>query len=386
MEQKSIIIAGGGIAGLTMAIALKRIGIQATVLEAAKEWKPVGAGITLAQNAMRVFECLGIAEEVEKAGIALQLASIQDAGGRMISEVNLKKANANWKNVGIHRAELHRVLLQQLDDDQVRYGEKVMSYGQINGQLEVLCESNNSYPCNYLIVAEGIHSPIRYQILPDSKIRYSGYTCWRGVIDNYHLENKQAVEIWGAAGRFGYVPIGNNKVYWFATKNAEEQSLEMQEWKSEALLKNFQNYPDEVKNLIQSTPDSGIIWNDIIDLKPINSFDYGSVVLIGDAAHATTPNLGQGACQAIEDAYYLAKLIQNADEIETAFNRFSAIRLERTQTIVKTSRNIGKLAQNTNPLISSIRNSLFRLLPQKAAIRQMKPILDIKITPLTRKL
>ncbi|HNT51095.1 MAG TPA: FAD-dependent monooxygenase, partial [Cyclobacteriaceae bacterium] len=231
-----------------------------------------------------------------------------------------------------------------------------------------------------ILVADGIHSSIRKKLLPQSQIRYSGYTCWRGIAENTWGIEKVAVEKWGTAGRFGYVPIGDNKVYWFACKNAPQKNEQMQTMTLAQLAENFRNYSHPVPEIIRQTPASELIWGDIIDLKPISRYAFNKVVLLGDAAHATTPNMGQGACMGIEDAWLIATLLQqHANNLTEAFRLFEAQRLKRTHYIVNTSYRLGKIAQWENRILTKLRNTAFRLVPASVNEKQVIKLLDIPV-------
>lgn len=372
------LILGGGIAGLSTAIALKKIGIEALVLESAVEAKPVGAGITLASNALMVYRKLGIYSKVVHAGIELKKATIKESSGRTISEVDLSLLGENYSNLGIHRAALHEVLLSELAPDQVLWNKRAVSFHETGQGITVQLEEGSSIEASYLIVADGIHSAIRKQLLPQSKIRYAGYTCWRGIAENRIISRGLAHEIWGKQGRFGYVPIDDDRIYWFATKRSSEKNQKMKAMKGTELVENFKDYPKEVTSLIAATPDESILWNDIIDLNPIKNYAFNRVVLIGDAAHATTPNMGQGACQAIEDAWFLSQEMAKNSLTEITFKNFETKRVGRSKMIVQRSFTLGKIAEWRNPLSIKLRNSLFRTISTKNALKQMKKILNIE--------
>ncbi|HCS21503.1 MAG TPA: monooxygenase [Bacteroidetes bacterium] len=377
IQKCDYLILGAGIAGLSVAIALKKAGITALVLESAPAFKPLGAGITLASNAIEVFDRLGIADEVIKEGLAVQRASILSAAGKTISRVSLNKVATKYPQVGIHRGALHQVLLSHVDDQQVLWGKRSTRIEQKADGIRVFLDDGDSLECRWLIVAEGVHSPIRKQLLPHSKVRYAGYTCWRGIAEVSDFKLDGAVEIWGNKGRFGYVGVAPGRVYWFATTNAPEKDPMRAAWKSKELLENYKNYPKEVGELLRATPDQAVLWNDIVDLDPIPHYAFGNVLLLGDAAHATTPNMGQGACQAIEDAWFLAQCLLQEKSPEPAFALFEKLRLQRTHNIVNRSRTLGKIAQWENKTACAIRNYLFSRISEKQTIRQMEKVIRL---------
>lgn len=372
--HSSIAIIGGGIAGLTTAIALQKIGFQPFVFEAAPQIKALGAGLLLAANAMKGFERIGIADIIIPAGQQLSQFAILDQQGKSISEADSKALSERYglHNFAIHRADLHQVLMTELKDIALKTGKKATHFIQEADTVTVYFEDGSQHSTEYMIVADGIHSAIRQQLVPESTPRYAGYTCWRAVVDNPGLTLNAATETWGAAGRMGIVPLANNKIYWFLCINAPQGDLTMKAYKTVDLAARFKDYHAPIPQLLQATRNEQLIWSDIIDLKPIQKYAFGRVLLLGDAAHATTPNMGQGACQAIEDAAVLLDECEKmSDDFTQVFQNFERRRLHRTHTIVNRSWSIGKVAQWTNPFLIGLRNRAIRLIPPSVNERQM---------------
>jgi len=379
VQKTTFAIIGGGIAGLTAAIALRKMGIEATVFEAAPEFKPVGSGIMLAVNAMKAYEHLGLYQEILNAGEPFNGLVVLSQSGKVLSKTNTDKLENKLTNVAIHRAALHEVLLSKLDKSMVITGKRSADINITPEGNKVTFEDGTSVIADYVIAAEGIHSPIRGKLFPGSQKRYSGYTCWRGIADNTEARVDTPSETWGKNGRFGMVPLANNKVYWFAVKNAPEDSSEMKKYGLDNLLENYKNYHPLVNKVISATNNEHLILNDIHDLSPINQYAFYNIVLIGDAGHATTPNMGQGACQAIEDAVVLANCLKNNSSVEEAFRRFEEKRLKRTHFIVNQSWKLGKMAQWENPFAIGLRNFIFSSMPASVTNKQIKNIYDFKI-------
>lgn len=377
--MKKVIIIGGGIAGLTTALALQQKSIEFEVYEAVPELKTVGAGISLAGNAMRELHKLGVGEDVKKRGHMIHSMKITDATGKMISVMDAERLSVSYglDNVAVHRAELHAALLKPLPASRIITNKRAIGFEQRNDEVTILFDDGTQASGSVALVADGIHSAIRKQLLPQSLPRYSGYTCWRGVVRNEWNLRHHAVELWGAAGRFGYVPIGNNQVYWFACKNAPERSVIMQQYSVTEVAKNFRNYAGPVPQMIAATAPSDMIWNDIADLKPIRKFAFGNVLLIGDAGHATTPNLGQGACMAMEDALAIADAMSRMGVGEQALKQFERERMARTHYIVNTSYHLGRMAQWENPVLIRVRNAMMRATPAWVNERQVRKVLQV---------
>ena len=382
MKTHSFVILGGGIAGLTTAIALKKIGINAVVVEAASEIKPVGAGLALAANAMMALRKIGVADQVIREGQELKAFSIYDQKGKLISRTDTDPANSRYgiSNFTIHRADLHRVLLAQLDPENVLTGKRSVDFSEDSEGYVIRFEDGDQIRANSLIVAEGIHSPIRRKLLPTQKIRYSGYTCWRGIMDNSNLNIVETSETWGKKGRFGVTPLAKNQVYWYACINAAEQNSRLKNFTKADLEENFKDFHFPIPQVLSGTKPEQIIWNDIIDLEPLSRFAFGNLVLIGDAAHATTPNMGQGACMAIEDAAILASCLEKHSNPAEAFQEFEKRRLGRTRKIVTDSWQLGKIAQWENPVLMSLRDAFFRMIPQHVTQKQIESLYQVDLS------
>ncbi len=349
------------------------------VFEAAKPIKPIGAGLGLAANAIKALDKLGIKDEVVAKGRILSSFAIKDETGRNITYTDSAKISREYglDNFTIHRAALHDVLLSEIPMENLVTGKRAVDFDmrENDGNHRVLFKDGTSCEADYVIVADGIHSAIRQKLVPGSGPRYAGYTCWRAVIDNSRLKIGESYEIWGRRGRFGVVPLADDQLYWFATINATENHPRFRNFTLPDLAEWFKDYPDaNTGQIINASSPGALIWNDILDLKPIPRYAFGKVLLVGDAAHATTPNMGQGACQAIEDAAVLLDELNRGTSLEEQFARFEKRRLKRTHFIINQSARIGKIAQAEHPLLIRTRNYLFRLLPESIRNRQLEEL------------
>lgn len=377
MQTKTFAILGGGICGLSTAIALRNIGIRAEVYESAPGFRPLGAGLLLAANAMRSFQKIGIAEKIAARGRLLPRFSIFDDRGKVITAADATAIGRKYglHNFAIHRADLHEALAAELDPAQLHTGKRATGFSKNGTRTVVQFEDGSTIETDYLLAAEGIHSAIRRQLLPDAGPRYAGYTCWRAVVDAGPVSQDFASETWGAAGRFGIVPLAGNRIYWFAVVNAPQNDPAMRDFRVADLQRLFGKFHAPVSQILAQTRDEDLIWNDIIDLQPLPQFAFGNILLLGDAAHATTPNMGQGACQAIEDAAILADELAKNQDPAAAFAAFEKRRLKRTRFIVEHSWSLGKIAQWEKPLLVFMRNNLLRLVPERLNERQLRTVL-----------
>lgn len=372
---KQITIIGAGIGGLTTALTFKQKGYQVTVYESAPEIKPVGAGIIMANNAMQIFSKLGIQHKIEKVGNKISSMKITDEKLNTISEIELNQFEKKYGvyNVAIHRSELLKVLAEEVGMENIKLSKRLSKIEQSDSFL-LTFEDGTTEKCDLVIGADGIHSVVRNQLFNLGEIRDSKQICWRG-ISEVNLPEKyqyEAYETWGKGRRFGFVKINETKTYWFAVIN--EQLVKNKEADLSDLYKNFHV---DILNIISSTPKESIFLSKITDLKPIKKWQSKNVCLIGDAAHATTPNLGQGACQAIEDAYTIGKLLDSNKSINEVFEEYEKLRIKKAHNIVNTSWKLGKIAQLENNLGIWARNTIMRLIPKSANAKQLEKIFDI---------
>jgi 2-polyprenyl-6-methoxyphenol hydroxylase-like FAD-dependent oxidoreductase len=325
------------------------------------------------------FDRLGIRDEVIQHGRILPSFSIYDQKKKLITRTDSKKTSAKYgvNNFVIHRAELHKLLLSKIDNKTIHTNKKVKTIHQSENEVNVEFQDGTIHKTEFLIAADGINSAVRSTLLPDVKPRYSGYTCWRAVIDSTNLNLTESSETWGTKGRFGIVPLANKKLYWFATVNSDRNNTGFKNFGAKDILDHFHDFHGPIPSILKETKDENLLWNDIIDLKPINQFAFGNILLIGDAAHATTPNLGQGACQAIEDAVVLADEICKVKDIKQAFKNFEKRRIDRTHYVVNTSWRIGKIAQLENKLLVGLRNFAFRITPSSVSEKQFGKLYNV---------
>ena len=381
-SNNGIVIAGAGIGGLTVAIALQRKRFQVSIIEQTPQIKPLGAGLGLAANAVKAFTEIGIEREVLKAGKALKKVLIKNKKGRVLTSTDSEKISRKYDSVDnftIHRADLHDVLVRQLQPDTIQLNKQCIDFEQRTDGVVLQFQDGTTSTASNVIACDGIHSVFRRKLVPQSTIRYAGYTCWRAVIDKLPagLNMEETSETWGEGLRFGIVPLANNRLYWFACINAPGNNAEMKNYTVDDLLSHFGNFHDPIPSIIRNTSNDQLIWGDIIDLKPLDHFAFDNIVLMGDAAHATTPNMGQGACMAIEDAVVLANLLSSNKNISEAFKKFERKRLDRTEKIVTGSWRIGRIAQLENPMLAQLRDAALRVTPSSVAEKQLQFLYEV---------
>lgn len=376
MGKIDFAIIGGGVAGLTACIALQKLGKNVILFDRSKPLSGIGAGFGLAANAMRAFDLLGMKEAVLPIGHFLDSYQLLDQRGKTLASPDAISMSKNFKedNFAVHRADLHQHLLSQIDPKNIILDKTATHSVELDDNQRVYFTDGTFVDASYVLVADGVNSRLRQQLIPNSVARYAGYTCWRAVIDNSTVQLKKGSETWGREGRFGMTPLTNDRIYWYACINSKPKNPKYAQFHISDLQKQFASYHNPIPQILALTKDEDLLWNDIIDIKPIKRFAFHRILLIGDAAHATTPNMGQGACQAIEDVAVLIDELKKNQPVETSFVNFENRRLARTAYITNTSWRIGKVAQWDNPLLISLRDNIMRLLPESVKQGPLKKL------------
>ena len=379
----TVVIAGAGIGGITLAIALRRRGVPVTVLERASTLRPVGAGLALGPNAIAALEGFGVVEAIVNAGAAITRSAILGEGGRVLgSELDVERMtrDVGAPFVALHRTRLHEVLVDALGPGVVRLGFAVGRFERRAQRVVAIGSSGETLECDLLVGADGLHSAVRAQLFAGPAPRYAGYTSWRGVTPSNSVRPpSRMTESWGRGERFGIVVIGFGEIYWFAVADAAPGGVD-RDVRSE-LLARFGDWHEPIAAIITATPPERILRTDISDRDPIARWHEGPVVLLGDAAHPMTPNLGQGAGQAIEDAIALDRCLSVEETIEGALRRYEACRVPRANSMVLASRRLGAVAQWKNPAGVWLRNTGMRLIPASVAMNQARNLMKGGVLP-----
>ena len=367
-----VIVVGGGIGGLSAAIGLRRTGHEVVVLEQAPRIDPIGAGLTLFANAMRALDRLGVGEAVAARGAAATRSAILTWDGRELTRI---PSDLLEGTIAVHRADLQAELAAAAGE--VRLGVEVTAVEQHDDRVVARGADGSEERGDLLVGADGLSSVVR-RAVADRPIRFAGYTAWRGV-SPVPVEPGRLTESWGVGERFGLVDIGRGRTYWFATKNAPEGESDEPQGRNAEIVRRFSGWHEPIAAVAESADEGAILRNDVYYLEPLPRWSEGRVVLVGDAAHATTPGVGQGAAQAIEDAVVLADRLAPSGDLATALGEYEAIRRPRAEAVLKLSRRADKAAQLASPLGWRFRNALVRRLPERAQRRQLEPLVRYEL-------
>lgn len=369
-----IAIVGGGIGGLATAVALNKIGISTTIYESTSSFKPLGAGIGIGSNAMLALQQMEVGESILAHGLPLHEQRFYNGKGKLMNTIDFTRLKKQFgeETITIQRADLHEALFEAVPSASFHFNKRVEHFTQNKDRVTLTFTDGTVATHEFVIAADGIHSLFRQQLVPNSSPRYAGYTCWRGISQNdgdvpLHVSS----EAWSTDGRFGWAPLHNGEVYWFACVNAREGDAFYANLSPREVAAQFKHFGPTVERLIQETKDDYFLHHDLYDIAPLSTFHYGRILLLGDAAHATTPNMGQGAGQSIEDAYELMLAFEREDTWELIAERYDAYRVPKTKKVIDISRQIGWAAQWDQRWLVTLRDTIFPYVPKSLLFQRL---------------
>jgi 2-heptyl-3-hydroxy-4(1H)-quinolone synthase len=372
-----VLIVGAGIGGLTLGIALERARHEVTIVEKRTLFKEEGAGVVLGPNVMTAVRCLDLTADIKGVGRELTGMNITDARGKVLGHSTYRATELPEPGVAVHRSRLHEVLRAHFKGA-LRLGAAVERVTLGNAPSVVV--DGQPLACDLLVGADGIRSLVRQAMFPDFSTRYSGITCFRFVVDAQWTG--EAFEMWGAGKRVGVVPIGQGKTYSFLAIKAPPRAAP-----PFSTLEEFRRYWSDFGSpgaeAIAAVHDLRLLLHDDLEDGLAPRFYGPGVVLLGDASHPVTPNMGQGAGLAIEDACCLANLLDGARPLSETLAAYETLRRPRATWIRDRSYSFGRLAQMTSPVGRWFRDLAMRLTPASVNDRVLRRILtDMPGVPL----
>jgi len=370
--RPAIAIIGGGISGLAAGIAFARRGLAPVIYEQAPELKEVGAGVTLWANAFRALESIGLAGEVLQLAGGFTGGGVRRRDGTWLMHQRKDILMDRWGSglASMHRGELQQVLASAVDPAAIHLGARCTGFRYIAGGVAAQFEDGREVPADVLVGADGVHSVIRGQLFGEAPLRYRGYTAIRGITPPGSVPlPADACETWGRGCRFGLGPTSGERLTWFATWNTPAGSGAG--GSREHLLGLFGDWHEPIRRVIEATPADAIVRNDIYDRRPARTWTRGRVVLIGDAIHPMTPDLGQGACQGIVDAVTLAGCVAGAGDLRASLLSYQRQRRRNAAITTMIARTMAATGQRHGRLSCATRDAMITALPLPVLLRQL---------------
>jgi 2-polyprenyl-6-methoxyphenol hydroxylase-like FAD-dependent oxidoreductase len=367
----TVLVVGGGVGGLAAAVALRRAGADVVVLERARAAEEAGTALALGVNAVASLRSLGLADAVLAASAPLEAAEIRDAKGAVLCRADLTPLarRRGVPAVCIARADLLAILLAAAGGGTVRFGAECAEIRDDADGAVVRLGDGTEVRGAAVVGADGIRSVVRRSLGDESAPRAAGYAAWRAVVA-FHVPPGVGVECWGRGLRFGFAALPRGRTYWYAARNAAPGAPETRARKDE-LRAAFAAWPAPIPQLVEAA-DEAILRHDIFDRPPSHAWGRGRVTLLGDAAHAMTPDLGQGACQAIEDAVVLARHLGAKVDVPASLRAYERERTARTSAMVRESRRLGRVAQWEGRAACALRDAALRWTPAWAVRRNLE--------------
>jgi FAD-dependent urate hydroxylase len=337
-----ILIVGGGIAGLTLATALHHQGFRAELIERSPSWHAVGAGIAVQPNGIRVLRALGLGPAIEQAGTVIRHWDFCDQQGEVLCETDLKGL---WRDVGpfigIARPALQRVLLAGAAAVPSRLGTSILSLTQAEHRVSVEFSDGSAGDYDLVVGADGISSTVRALTLNGAPPVYAGQMAWRSLAPIRPRGLTKLQFLLGEGCFFGLCPVGDGQTYGFGNVTVPHFH-EVGEGRRGRLRERFAAFGGIVQDYLAALESDEEIHCSAIEWVEQEEWHTGRVVLIGDAAHASSPMMGQGGCLAMEDAYVLAEVLRSAASVESALGTYISRRKPRVNWVQQESRAVAE--------------------------------------------
>lgn len=372
-REMRVIVVGAGIGGLAAAAALVRDGHQVLVLE--RRLDPAsGAGISLWPNGLAALDAIGLGDRVRGASAPVGAATLRWCDGALLRNLPAQTLSEalGESPVVIRRGVLHAILTGALPPDTVRYGAAAIgSRMRGDGSMTVTDSSGDRLQADLVVAADGTRSRLARTFNAGLDHRYTGYTAWRGIAER-PLDPVWAGEVFGRRTQFGLAPLPDGRTYWFATERVAEGTAHPDELARVRLLAD--GWPEPIGAVLAATDPDSVTRTDLFDRRMARRWYDTRTVLIGDAAHPMRPHLGQGGCQALEDAATLAAALRATDGVDEALARYQRVRRRRVRGVVGRSRLIGQAINSIAPAVSEHLIRASRLIPDRVVMAHLTHI------------
>ncbi len=360
-----IAILGGGVAGVSSAIALLIKGFDVTIYERHEAETNIGAGIVVWPNAAYILDQLGVLDEIKQySGYPSSMQRLSHTGEKLGS-IDIEQINnlMGYPSLSILSSDFQRTLLSRLNEPGVaiKYEYEITDITESKSDdVTIHFKNGQNTSADVIIGADGRMSSIaRKYVIGTNKPVYQGFLSWIGVFESEEKIFDEIIvkDYWGIGERFGIVPVSKNKAYWAGGISATNVGARVPATYKQELTKVFSNWSSLINTIIIETPASRINKIYVHDHDPIKKWHRNNLIVIGDAAHAPLPTSGQGACQALEDTWHLANcLSENGTNISESFAKFTNLRLAKTTGIIATGRSLASSLFNPDPEFCRVRN------------------------------
>ena len=390
-EHRRALIIGAGPAGLAAAIALARIGIDVRLFERQSELRRTGAGLGVQSNALRALQKLGVGDRIAAGGTELRAQEICDIHGRRMFSFPQGEVADEYgtPTISLLRWDVQRALRDAVPDGVLRMSSECVAVEQDDDGASARFADGSVERGALLIGADGGRSAVRRHVYGDEDIppRYSGFTSWRSVADIGPgiLPPATARTFLGAGKQFVMFPVGGETIYWGLMKGEPEGGSDSPEDLHRLLIRHLHQFPEVTRRLVEATDPAEIARADVYDRDPERTWHRGRILVIGDAAHMTTPFAGQGAGISMEDAVVLAKELaltrglRDQRMLGPALDSFERARMKRCANIVLTSRRRGRIFSWSNPAVVAVRNAALRAVPARVLRNEVAMCIEYDI-------
>ena len=378
------VVVGAGICGLSTALAAHQSGSNVTVLESAPSIPPLGTAISLWPNALGCLASWGLGDDVNKIGAPFDKVATRHPDGTPIMQYDLAQLHDRHQHHSrcVTRADLQTLLADQLPSGALRLNNAATSVEWTDDNATVHLADGSRITADLVVAADGQNSVLRPQIVGETDLKSAGYGAVLGLADMDIAppgwgDANEACEYYGHNGRFGVFRSGPDQIYWFFVSNDIAPAAHATAADKDWLIAQLRDWPDFTRTLVENTAPDRMPQVSFNDRAPVKHWGNGRVLLAGDAAHPMIPNFGQGANQAIEDAFALGlglKLGKSGADLATFYAK---TRKRKAEGLVKQSRQNGQLTQQTNRLGKAIRNTMMRNMPTWAITAQLDKHFDL---------
>lgn len=358
MQKLKAVVIGAGIGGLTAGIALKQAGYKVEIYDRVRELRPVGAGISLWSNGVKVLNRLGLGEQMAAIGGKMNRMQYITKEDKPLAEIDLLPLieTVGQRPYPVARRDLQEMLRNAFPGEVV-LAHECIAVEENDSSVTAIFANGHRATGDVLVAADGIRSITREYVL-GYKVdpKYGGYINWNGLVPaSPDLCDRNTWVIYvGDHKRASMMPVGGDRFYFFLDVPLPKGTASTPENYRSELQEYFAGWPEPVQRLIERFDPNTVARPEIHDVGPLDKFVRGRVALLGDAAHATCPDLGQGGCQAMEDSLVLSECLMTTNlSVEDALLRYERKRLERVNAVVRKARQRAEQIHGKDPAVTA---------------------------------